>query len=310
MEDYGDQVGLKMKGYVLLVVSVFAFVAANLIIKELYNFMSVAQSNFVIRILSIITTFSKGTPSGLFQIGEYKKAVVPTLCITSASLLWSYGINFTNPGDCITIVSMLPLCTAVIGFVFFGKNFPKRGFWESALACFSGCILLVQPAFLFGSSPTTSNDLIGYSFILVDLFFYASYILCTEFIDIDPIFLVFVTATVRCSLFGMLVLWEQQWSPINGFCWLLMIISACSLTVGGVSRTMATRITGSVPAAFFVLLETPATYFFQYIFFNFPVNLLQLVGVAVILTGVIYFIHISNVKEKQEGLDDLKEDEL
>lgn len=295
----------KSKGYVLLLISVFAFVAANLLAKKLYAFLPVAQAQFLIRAISMATTFSNGIPQGVFRISEYKKALAPALCITVGSVFWNYGIDYADPGDCMTIVSMLPLYTALIGYLLFHKDFPKQGFYQSAISCFTGCVLLVQPAFLFGSTRTSGRDLIGYSLVLIDLCFYSSYILFTEILDIDPVFLVFVTSAMRMLVFGAMVLAEFTWKSTNAYCFILIIICASSLTIGGITRTAATRITGSVPAAFFVLLETPFTYFFQSVFFSFPINMLQLVGVAIILTGVVFFIHISNVADaKIEDFED------
>merc|ERR1719499_220740 len=286
-----------LKGYFLVLLSAAIFVVANCLVKGLYSQLIVSQVQFLLRVLSAAVVVASGIPSGTWNL---KEAVIPAGTMTFSSILWSYAIFYATPGDCLAVHSSFPLVTACIGYFFWNKPFPKAGFLPSLLFCIVGTILIMQPAFIFGSSPVTGGNLFGYFLVSLVLFTYATYVLQTEHTSVDSKFLSFLSATMRASFWGVIFFIQfDSWKSMSLVEWLLILVTACCLAVGDVARNAGTPFAGSVPTSFVVLLETPFTYLAQDIFLNLTSTFIQLLGVFTVLAGVCYFI-ISKYREEKE----------
>jgi len=299
----------KLKGFLLVIISAITYGLYNIFLKAGYSTVPVIQVQVIIRTLTMIIVLIPGIPS---ENWEWKRAMPAILSMLICSIAWSYAIYFTKPGDCIAITSAtVPLVTAVFGYLFFRKPFPSLGIIPAALGTIIGCMLLIEPSFLFANSPTTMNDTIGYGLTFGDAFFYSTYILFTAVLKIDPQFLTFATASARVCFWLIPLALSGKWTPISYTAWLKLLACAFFLTIGSVSRNAGTPLAGPVATAFLILFETPWIYFCESLFLNLHSTYLQYTGVAVTLTTIFFYMYYcERDKEKVDKYEKPEEEEV
>jgi len=299
----------KLKGLGLVMVSVIAYGLYNIFLKAGYSSVPVVQVQVIIRMLSMILVLLPGIPS---ENWEWQRATPAILSMLICSIAWSYAIYFTKPGDCLAITSAtVPLSTAFLGYFFFRKPFPTVGIFPAALGTIIGCMLLIEPSFLFEHSPTTINDTIGYSLTLGDTIFYSTYIMFTATLNINAQFLTFATASARACFWLIPLALGGQWSPMSYTAWFKLLACSFFLTIGSVSRNAGTPLAGPVATAFLILFETPWIYFCESIFLDLHSTYLQYIGVTVTLTTVFFYMYFcERDKDKMDKFEKPEEEEV
>jgi drug/metabolite transporter (DMT)-like permease len=214
-------------------------------------------------------------------------------------LLFFKGLAITSPINASLIITSNPvLVIAVAYFVLKEKITLKKTL--GILFGISGAVVLILAD---SKKATAESSMLGDSFILVNSFCYAIYLvqikpLMRKYNPLQIIMVVFTMGAVMMLPFGTHELVQVQWSEFSGKVWFsvfYVIIAATFLAY--LLNIYALKYVSPAVVAYYIYLQPLVAVIISYFWYKHPLHFIDLVSALLIFSGVYL---VSNASQPQE----------
>ncbi|MBQ1612605.1 MAG: DMT family transporter [Alphaproteobacteria bacterium] len=204
------------------------------------------------------------------------------------------AFKYMDSGLACTILFVYPLIVALISKIIYKENV-SRVIWLALVLVISGICLL------YNSQEGLSISLKGLIYVLLGALSYAIYMVGIKHSKIlkqtDNDKLVFYVMLFGLSVYVCNLRFLAELQPLNNwFCFLCILGLAILPTIISLETiTRAIRYIGATRTAILGALEPITALFFGVLLFNETISLKILAGIILVLSGVIFVIHNSDI---------------
>ncbi len=236
-----------------------------------------------------VVTYKEGWETMPFQ-DVVKMGLLGLLGHSVYQIFFIRGLSLTRAGNSSLLIATTPIWTALIAAALKKDEVSKKA-WLGIVLAFSGVFLVTLGSgeeISFGASRTTGDLLTLMAALSLSLYTVLSKDLLERY---SPLKLTAVTLSI-----GSLALWffagrrvlAQNWASLSFVSWGVLIYSAVfAIVVGYLVWFTAVKIVGPAKASVFNNMTPIVAFGAAFVLLGEPVGWLQLLGGAVVISGVV-----------------------
>jgi len=279
-------------GPIAIATSQFFYALSNVSAKYLYE-----EDLSVVQVMAIAGFFATAfnTPCAILSRKvDFRWDQLIAMGVLTAVMLAGYFVafSFADVGGVVVIAGLAPIFAAPFTRCF-KQSPPHWSYPYFSICALIGVTLITEPPFIFSTSKTTSQTLIGYAIAFVMTIGLGGQTVLQRSWQVNSVLVTFCNRSLTMISFSILGLAFDSFKPMSVNLWCINAVVGVCLAIGFNLIMWGMSNTNAVLAAVLILLQTPYAFILQFIILGTDVQWPTIIGVIITLLSVGGFSYFS-----------------